>query len=212
MRTFQLPAILLILFIVFASGCNGPELTTVEYGEIDASQDPVQTPYEQDETFTITVKDGRFSIKPLAEYKISAVVAGKESYSYGWSGKVAPVDLALAWGKIAESENTKYVSFSQSDRWYFFTYKPEGPFDASYISRHSANNHIIPATENVLKAVKSVKEREKIIFEGFLVNLTGTVEGQKVSWGTSLTRNDSGDSSCELFYVTKVRIDNKVYQ
>jgi len=212
MRPFQLPAILLIFYIMLSYGCSGPELTTVEYGEIDTSQEPVQTPYEQNETFTITVKNGQFSIKPLAEYKISAVVAGKESYSYGWSGKVAPVDMALAWGKIAESENKKYVSFSQSDRWHFFTYKPEGPFDASYISRHSANHHIIPATKNVLKAVKSLKEREKIIFEGFLVNLTGTVEGQKVSWGTSLTRNDSGDSSCELFYVTKVRIDNKVYQ
>ena len=212
MRPFQLPVILLIFYIMLSYGCSGPELTTVEYGEIDTSQEPVQTPYEHDEAFMITVKDGQFTIKPLAEYKISAVVAGKESYSYGWSGKVAPVDLALAWGKIAEPENTKHISFSQSDRWYFFTYKPEGPFDSSYISRHSANNHIIPATENVLKAVKSVKEREKIILEGFLVYLTGTVEGHTVSWGTSLTRNDSGDSSCELFYVTKVRIDNKVYQ
>lgn len=107
MRTFQLPVILLILCIVLAYGCNGPELTTVEYGEIDTSQEPVQTPYERDEPFTITIKDGQLRIKPLAEYKISAVVAGKESYSYGWSGKVAPVDLALAWGKIAEPENKK---------------------------------------------------------------------------------------------------------
>jgi hypothetical protein len=212
MRPFQLPAILLIFCIILASGCNRPELTTVEYGEIDTSQEPVQTPYEQDETFTLNTKDGQFSIKPLAEYKISAMVAGKESYSYGWSGKVAPVDLALAWGKVAEPENKKLVSFSQGGRWYFFTYKPGAPFDSSYISRHSANNHIIPATENVLKAVKSVKEREKIILEGFLVNLRGTVEGQNVSWGTSLTRNDSGDNSCELFYVIKVRIDNNVYQ
>jgi hypothetical protein len=197
---------------MLSSGCNRPELTTVEYGVIDTSQNPVQTPYKNDETFTITIKDGHFSIKPLAEYKITAIVAGKESYSYGWSGKVAPIDLALAWGKIAEPENNKQVFFSQSGRWYFFTYGPEAPFDSSYISNHSSNNHIIPATKNVLKAVKSVKEREKIILEGFLVNLTGTVEGQNVLWGTSLTRNDSGDNSCELFYVTKVRIDNKVYQ
>ena len=90
--------------------------------------------------------------------------------------------------------------------------RPGPPFDRTYIARHSSNNHIIPATENVLKAVRSVGKRQKIVLEGLLVNLQGSYKGQRVWWSTSLTRDDSGDHSCELFYVTKVRIDNNVYQ
>jgi hypothetical protein len=113
---------------------------------------------------------------------------------------------------LAEPENEKYVTYRQDARWYFFEAAPDSPFTISYISSHSSNNHIIPATENVRKAVKSIKARQRVILEGSLVNLTGTFEGQSVWWNTSLSRTDTGDSSCELFYVTKVRIGNYIYE
>jgi hypothetical protein len=204
--------LVLILSVLFVSGCDGLEPTSIEYEDIDTSREPLQTPYDANETFTPGIKDGLFTIKPVARYRASVMVAGRESYSYGWTAKVAPIDLAIVWGKLAEPDYDKYITYSQSNRWYFFEYKPESPFDSSYIIKHSANNHIIPATENVHKAVKSIKEKQKIILEGFLVNVTGTYEGQKVWWNSSLSRNDTGEASCELFYVNKVRIGNNVYQ
>jgi len=212
MRTFQWPVIIFALWILLAAGCSSPDPTSVEYEEIDTSQDPVQIPCDKEEGFTLKLKDGQLDLNPAAAYKISAVVVGKEPYSSGWSGQLSPIDLALAWGKAADPESKKYVSFSQGNRWYFFTYEAGAPFDRTYIARHSSNNHIIPATENVLKAVRSVGKRQKIVLEGLLVNIQGSYEGQRVWWSTSLTRDDSGDHSCELFYVTKVRIDNYVYQ
>jgi hypothetical protein len=200
------------LLILLFHGCSKPEPTSMESGDIDTSQEPSQTPYASNEIFTMEIKDGLFTIKPLARYKASVMVVGKKSYSYGWAAKVAPTDLALVWGKLAEPEYDKYMTYSQSDRWYFFEYKPETPFNASYIIKHSSNNHIIPATENIQKAVKSIKKKQRIILEGFLVKITGTYKGEKVWWNSSLTRNDTGDNSCELFYVTKVRIGNNVYQ
>lgn len=201
-----------IFLTLLSYGCSGPERTTVAYDDIDTRRDPVQTSLSAGKIIQIKIKDGLFNIKPMAEYKASVKVVGRESYSSGWAAKISPLDLALAWGMLAEPENEKYVSYSQSDRWYFFEYKPDSPFKVSYIIDHSSNNHIIPSNENVRKAVKSIKVNEKVILEGYLINLTGNYEGQPVRWNTSLSRNDTGDHSCELLYLTRVRTGSDVYQ
>ena len=187
-------------------------MTGVEPDEIDTSQDPVQAPYKPDEPIVREIKNGQITITPIAAYKICGVVVGRGTYSSGWDGEISPVDLAIAWGRLAEPECSRYVTYSKGYRWYFYQYKPESPFDNSYIISHSSNNHIIPASENVRRAVKAVKKKDKVILEGFLVNLKGTYNGQPVAWNTSLSRADGGNGSCELFYVSKVRIDTKVYE
>jgi len=204
--------ILIILFLCFLSGCNRPKLTGVESDEIDTSQDPIQASYKSDEPIIREIKDGHFTMTPVAEYKISGMVVGKETYSTGWDGEISPVDLAIVWGKLAESEYDRYISYRQSNRWYFYQYKEGSPFDNSFVISHSANNHIIPANENIHEAVKTIGGKDVVVLEGFLVNIKGTYKGQPVTWNTSLSRKDTGNGSCELFYVSKVRIDTKVYE
>ena len=54
---------------------------------------------------------------------------------------------------------------------------------------------------------------EGIIFRSIgVVNIKGTYKGQPVVWNTSLSRTDTGTASCELVYVSKVRIDTKIYE
>ena len=204
--------ILIILFLCFLSGCNRPKLTGVESDEIDTSQDPIQASYKSDEPIIREIKDGHFTMTPVADYKISGMVVGKETYSTGWDGEISPVDLAIVWGKLAESEYDRYISYRQSNRWYFYQYKEGSPFDNSFVISHSANNHIIPANENIHEAVKTIGGKDVVVLEGFLVNIKGTYKGQPVTWNTSLSRKDTGNGSCELFYVSKVRIDTKVYE
>ena len=202
----------ILLSLCILSGCDRPKMTGIEPDEIDTSEDPFQIPFKADEPITVEVKNGYFMITPVAEYKISGVVVGKKTYSSGWDGKISPVDLAITWGKLADPGSHRYVTYNQGYRWYFYQYKPGSPFDNSYIISHSSNNHIIPANENIRKAVKAVKRKDKVALEGFLVNLKGTYKGQPVTWNTSLSRTDTGNGSCELFYVSKVRIDAKVYE
>jgi hypothetical protein len=204
--------IVIILFLCFLSGCNRPKLTGVESDEIDTSQDPIQTAYKADEPITREVKNGHFLITPVAEYKIFGVVVSKETYSSDWDGKISPVDLAIVWGKLAEPEYDSYINYNQRNRWYFYQYKSGSPFDNSFVISHSGNHHIIPANENVHRAIKTIKEKERVVLEGFLVNIKGTYKGQTVTWNTSLSRTDTGNGSCELFYVSKVRIDTRVYE
>jgi len=193
-------------------GCSKPEPTEVEHGEIDASQDPIQTSTDQKDIIVLEIEDGIFELTPMAAYKASVMVMSKETYSYGWMGKVVPIDLALAWGKLIEPEYDKHIDYSQGDRYYFFEYDSESPLNAGYIGKHSANHHIIPATENILKALKSIKKKQKVVLEGFLVYLRGTYKGEEVFWNSSLKRDDHGDNACELFFVDRVRIGNYVYE
>jgi len=204
--------ICLYILILLINGCSNPEPAAVEHGKIDTLQDPIQTPADPEDIITLEIENGVFELTPMARYRASVMVMSKKSYSHGWSGKIAPIDLALAWGNLTEPRYDKHIDYSQSDRWYYFEYDSESPLDGRYISDHSANNHIIPATENIHKALKSVKKKQKIVLEGFLVYLKGTYKGEKVFWNSSLKREDHGANACELFFVEKVRIGTNVYQ
>ena len=39
--------------------------------------------------------------------------------------KISPVDLAIVWGKLAEPEFDKYITYSQGNRWYHYKWKEE---------------------------------------------------------------------------------------
>jgi hypothetical protein len=204
--------ILTILFLYFLSGCDRPILTGIEFDKIDTSQDPVQMSYASDQPIIKEFRSGRFTMIPLAEYKISGVMVSKKTYSSNWDGKVSPIDLAIAWGKLAEPENDRYITYSQGYRWYHYKWREGSPVDHSYVISHSSNNHIIPANENIYRAIKTIKAKDRVVLKGLLVNLKGTYKGQTVTWNTSLSRTDTGNGSCELFYVTYVRIETKIYE
>ncbi len=133
-------------------------MTGVEPDEIDISQDPIQMPFKADEPMTLKVKKGNFMITPVAEYKISGVVVGKATYSSDWAGEISPADLTIVWGKLAEPGSNRYITYTQGYRWYFYQCKSGSPFDHYYVISHSSNNHIIPANENIRRAVKTVKK------------------------------------------------------
>ncbi len=211
-RKLFLRFIPIVLSLCLLYGCDRPKMTGLDTDEIDTSRDPIQTSHKSDEPIIKEIKNGHFTITPVAEYKISGMVVGKETYSSGWEGEISPVDLAIVWGKLAEPDYDRYVTYNQRNRWYFYQYKPGSPFDNSFVISHSGNNHIIPANENIHDAVKTIGKKDKVVLEGFLVNVKGTYKGHPVTWNTSLSRKDTGNGSCELFYVSKVRIDTKVYE
>lgn len=201
-----------LLILCLFSSCDQPQKSGMDFDQIDTSSDPVQRSYRSNDPILIKTKGSHFTLTPVAEYQLAGRVVSKETYSYGWEAEISPVDLAIVWGKLADTEYDQYMTYSQSNRWYFYEYKPESPLDPNYIISHSSNNHIIPATENISLALKTIQKKEKVVLEGFLVNVKGSSGGRPVTWMTSLTRKDTGNGSCELIYVTKVRIDTNVYE
>lgn len=142
-----------------------------------------------------------FTITPRAKYQIKAVVLSKHSY---WAGEMedqlAQYDLALGWGPMSEASVINQLKISQSGRWYEYRWEKFPPIDPSLIISHSANNHIIPANDQVLDVIKKIKQHDVVELQGYLVDIQD--KQQNWQWHTSLSRTDTAGGSCEVFWVT----------
>lgn len=156
---------------------------------------------EQPEQITIKkpepwMKD-EFTITPLAEFHVKARVLSYENYHLGKESKISPVDLALGWGPMSDQINLDQIEIKQRNRWYFWKTKSL-PAPQNIITSNSANMHIIPATEKIDDALNGIKRGSIIKLSGYLVTVKAK-EGW--TWKSSLSRNDSGEGACEIFWV-----------
>ncbi len=153
----------------------------------------------------------KLNISGMERYYVTAKVVSKANYSSGWNSKISPYDLALAWGRLMDPDCLSTVSYWQSNRWYYYRFTDKFPLDKGYIISHSSNNHIIPSNDTILKVLASVKVGQVITLDGYLVDIAGKDGNYNVGWNSSRSREDSGDGSCELFYVSRVIKDGKTY-
>jgi len=184
------------------------EITT----PLDPLENPVQNKVQDLENFTVNKGNLQLEIFLKREYEITAIMVSKKRYHYGWESKILPYDFALAWGKLADPEMKKFIKYSQMRRFYFYKYTRDCPLTQEYIGEHSSNNHLIPANKNILNVFRKIKKGDVIQLCGYLVNIKGTYKGKDVNWKTSTSRTDTGNGACEVFYVEKVRLKDKIYR
>lgn len=186
------------------------------YNGLSAEDDPTQTE-TTGKSFSITTSGQKWYLTPVADYKLVAKVKSKH-HIFFFEDDVALLgkyDLALAWGELIKPEYDKYIRYSQAGRRYSFFCSADCPLSVSYISNHSANNHIIAATNNVLEGVKRIKKNDIVYMEGYLVNVFGKGKDNEgiITWDTSLSRDDNSyEGGCEVFYVKKLLIGSKTYE
>lgn len=205
-------SICIIVYAVFVTPKNPEPVSVASSTVFEKLPEPSQSPYNGGIHIPIKSNDLDITIYPQANYRIYAMVMSKRKYNWGWESQISPYDLALAWNKLMLPEYQKGIRYSQSGRWYHYVYSCEFPLPKSYIISHSSNHHIIPANENVKKALDKVKKRQKIYLEGYLVNIKGKFQGREVWWNSSMTRNDSGNGACEVLYLTKAVMGNEVFE
>ncbi len=211
-KKIQLLLIVAILCSFAFSGCTPDPIVSQTLSDvIEVSNVPYQENLDDEDPIKKTIDGIDLTITPVAYYEISARVLSTKSYSRGWQGELAPRDLALAWGELADPGNREHIEFNQRGRWYYYKFSPEFPFDVTFIIENSANSHIIPATDNIRYALETVEEEDSIYIEGYLVKIIGMKDGEKYWWNSSTRRDDSGDGSCEIIYAEKLRINDKLY-
>jgi hypothetical protein len=158
---------------------------------------------ENVESELLDVRAG-FRITKVARYAMTARVLGVETYRWDAAADVAPVDLALAWGPVADPWVVSQLKVTQGGRWYHWrTRSSQWPLPRREIEKHSANVHIVPEGDEVLTFVRSLEPGEVVTLEGWLVDLTA--EDGSGDMKTSTTRNDTGAGACEILYVTAAR-------
>lgn len=174
----------------------------------EALPDPVQKAAKGE--VKMTVDDYDVTITYKYSYVVDALVVHTKNYSgYALINHLSQKDLALAWGNLPMLNDSIDFHWSQSERWYYWNVKTneeaERAGGTGYINTHSANTHIIPADDTIKKQIKDIKAGDHVVLTGYLVDVVGEQpNGERYTWNSSTSRNDTGDGACEVMYVTRV--------
>jgi hypothetical protein len=162
-------------------------------GEV-ASADPLQSDLEAPQTLT----RGEFQVIPQARFSAEVRVLSRERYRLGALADVAPLDIAVGWGPMSDSDVLANIDITQSGRFYFWHYDDEPPIPRADIESHSANWHLVPANSAVWSRLSGLRVGDVVKLDGMLVNLQNPDVGTMT---TSLRRDDTGAGACEIIYV-----------
>jgi len=147
-----------------------------------------------------SLQRGEVTLRTRAHFALTARVLSREDYHVDAGASLAPVDLALGWGRMSDSEVLKDITISQENRFYHW-HVDHFPIPRREIETSSANMHMIPADAAVRHELERVRTGEVIHLEGFLVD-ANRPDGWH--WRTSMTREDTGNGACELVFVESV--------
>ena len=114
------------------------------------AEEPVQ---RQVYTSLLRQKNG-YHIALLASFDIRARVIAAERYRFDRGAALSPVDLALGWGAMSDSDVLKQLSVSQGGRFYSWWVNEAYPVPRNVIESHSANMHMIPANDDIERTAK----------------------------------------------------------
>lgn len=205
-KTVKIIAVIVFAALALLIYKNNPVTGGVSDRSVVGIRDPIQK--KSSGKIETTAAGYDVTIKFKYSYDIEALVVHTKNYS-GTSmvNKLSPKDLALAWGEAAEKNGDINFHWGQSGRWYHWSVNSEDTAKISIdaISKHSANNHLIPSDDIIRKQIMRIKTGDHIRLEGYLVDVRGEKDdGSWYTWNSSETRNDTGDGACEIIYVTKV--------
>jgi len=147
-----------------------------------------------------SLQRGDVMLHTRAHFAVTARVLSREDYHMDAGASLAPVDLALGWGRMSDSNVLKDITISQENRFYHW-HVEHFPIPRREIETSSANMHMIPADNAVRRELDRVRTGEVIHLEGFLVDAS---RPDGWHWRTSMTREDTGNGACELVYVESV--------
>lgn len=162
---------------------------------------PQQIPLEKSE---YVYKNG-YQLKLLDKFSLHARVLSKRLYFGDERADIAPVDLAVGWGKLADPAILKYIQFRQNNR-FLYWHVDEFPIPRKELESSATNIHMIPANGNIEKQAKSIKRGQVISLRGFLVDAKA---GDNAVWPTSRSREDSGEGACEILYVNEIVVHDQ---
>jgi hypothetical protein len=144
------------------------------------------------------------TITPVARFTVRARLLRAERYRFDRESAVAPLDFALGWNDMSNDAVLSRLDISQANRWYMYRWGPEGPpVPPEVIARNSANMHLIPTNDDVLRRLERVPPGSIVTLSGWLVDVAG---GDNWSWRTSRTRSDTGNGACEIVWVEDVQL------
>ena len=159
-------------------------------------------PYQK-EVYSARVREmNGYRIELLASFDIRARVIATERYWFDQGSALSPVDLVVGWGAMSDSAVLQQIGVSQGGRFYHWWGKTL-TVPRRVIETQSANMHMIPASGEIARQLKSIRAGNMVHLKGYLVEVTSK---QSFRWKSSLTRTDTGGGACELILVESIYV------
>lgn len=144
-----------------------------------------------------------FRLTPLAAFALDARALSIERYRFDAGAALAPLDVAFGWGRMSDQAILDRLDIRQGARFYTWSHPDPPPLAPAEIVRSSANMHLIPADAGVRRQLLAIRPGQRVQLDGLLVEAAGP-DGFR--WRSSLSREDSGNGACELFWVRSVEL------
>ncbi len=171
---------------------------------VDLADEPQQT-QTLEKPFVVERGGCQYRLEPLYNYDIKGlVVAQHDSSSWNdishkeWHDFLNTRDICVIWG-LNTKNDYRQLSFSHGD---FTCYVSSGARETwqKFKLNQISNNHMLPATDAIARAIASTNVGDQVQWKGFLVNYQ---IGDGPARNTSTTREDTGPGACEIVYVTE---------
>lgn len=198
--------LLLSLAVLSLSGCKDRWREKADPAR--TTEVPEQVAIAQAEAIQFEKKGYSIKLVPRANYRITGYTVDTSSTLLDEWDFVMPVDVALVWGAAAKPAVLRNTSTHLSKRYVSYWYHG-ADISMPDLARHLANNHLIPSTPAIEKALRRIKEGDLVTLRGKLVDVEiADAQGQvRFKSLTSLSRDDVGSGACEQIYVEDVEID-----
>jgi hypothetical protein len=185
----------------------------ISYG-INTGNEPVQHKTSLFKT-NVAVPGGTATLSSDTSYSINAKVESARFYD-DTIGDLVPYDLLLAWGDMALDDVDSRLDWEQGDRRGQVSGSPGSAngvnLSTSYVIGHVSNNHLIPSTDRIARAMKNIKAGDMVRINGRLVDIRMSLNDNRVlTVNTSKTRSDQGEGACEVIYVEQLRVNGQSY-
>jgi hypothetical protein len=149
-----------------------------------------------------------YEIKPRFTYHLyGLVVATHNSKSWNdishasWHDSLNEADICVVWGASAVSGVLNDLNFTHGD-WTCYVKTDNSESWSKFHLNQMSNNHILPATEKISKAIAVVEIGDQIEIDGYLSDYSINGSGER---RTSITREDTGNGACEIIYAQTFR-------
>lgn len=163
---------------------------------------PLQTELVPNLRYAVAFPEN-LTVSATHDFEVTAVVLSTRRYHRSRAARLAPIDLALAWGPLSNPVALSHLRLKQSHRVAQFRFDDGIGIDPDIVTASIANMHMIPINDAVRTQLLSISKGSVVTLTGALVHVTGP---RGFAWKSSTSRTDTDGGACELMLVHSVTV------
>ncbi len=174
----------------------------------ELKEEPTQKKIDKS-SFSVNVNKVDYEIQPMFDYELYGLVVSYEHHdgNYNlhkrWNDHLNIADYCVVWNKSAFTKHLPKINFWNGQFTCNFSTKDMQAWE-SFDPTQLSNNHLISDEKYIRKKLRKIKIGDQIRISGWLSSYKNLNSGG--TRGTSITREDEGNGSCETIYVKEVSI------